>query len=855
MAVYKSNISITDEFTGIPGGGVENLQGGVMGRHVATLDFYAYLAYENLTLEFNAAEKTIYNCNQIDFRSFLDDDQRIGQGLAPGRLITIEDSVSNNTTYTIVSVTDRLITIAETPVNEVVSGAKIFDDTPVECIDFYYNLIENKDEESFLSLTDRGAIQRFKRSGVDATILTPANMIVSSASFGWVTNTITNPVTGETSEVTIQGDGITDHKQYFKIIQTFHIAPFATNAQVENIREGVSPEYFEDAQSLKYTWRIDASFECCGFTAPHRGDFIEPLGCSNWFDQNNRRSRPDYYIESVVFSEGESIDINIATDCVITLKSRAGVFVDNLTKIVLDFLYLPLNESRYINTPNTILRENFINDRRMIVLNTINNGEFFGTDYQVLTDVNPLFVDANTIEVHFTTVFSTALKTFFQSISIDNRNFAFVVTTQDQTITTTLQCDRVPAISSIYQIAWNKEDDTLLTAVDNLHVLPLPYNPGDSCCDPDPNSLSTSIAGYEGDTFVATFPFRVKSTEVDGVTPTIINAGMQVVAVKDGKENFVVEERIFDSTFVRKLNGVQTIEFEESVKWNNLLGTVRVCKFNNNPSFDEVDKAGFSFDYPLTLRYDFWAALVPTQERNQYQIFEDIPNPTNAWNTLQQQGWTLKLRFVANVQGYTDYVNTFEHYWDIDAKYLGQEPDSGTIFESETTYTTEDKVLVNGIQEGEKTIITTTYTGDFSTLPAGMESFYAYIFADLETIGGVNFRRFAITEFNIGDTDTPFKATQFDGLADNTWASENLRISIFGTEKIVVETIYDDTIDNWGAAGGTIIIYPRLGFMNNNCFLIDSVGKYVLNAKGNRIKINCDCESEETLPYYRKAIT
>src|SRR3972149_7212817 len=223
MSVVVTSKSFTDEFTGTGGGGVSYLNGGVLSKMEATIDFYSFLAAQNKILTFDAATKTITNSNETDTSSFLDDETLLGKGFKVGMIIAVEGTVSNNGAYTITAVEERIITVAEALINETDTDCSIFDDTPITALDLYYNLIENKLPESYLSLTDRDAIQRFTVDGIDATVTgTTKHMMISSSSFGWVTNTLTNPITGSTNEVTIVGMGITAHKQKFRIKQKFH---------------------------------------------------------------------------------------------------------------------------------------------------------------------------------------------------------------------------------------------------------------------------------------------------------------------------------------------------------------------------------------------------------------------------------------------------------------------------------------------------------------------------------------------------------------------------------------------------------------------------------------------------------
>ena len=875
MSFIFEEVKFYDEFTGAGGGGTTYPNEGVMAKVEAWITGYFYLAYKNKDLRFDEPTKTITNINELDFSSFYDDGALVGQGLAPRRNITFENTASNNSTFTIDTISEdgRTITVLEAIVTEDALDCDLYDDTLVEALDFYYNLTPTNnanvaernlvslggvvteretDADLFGSLTDKGAIQRFSIDDLYASDVAPANMLVTSSSFGWVTNKITNQATGETSEVTVEGVDIVDHKQTFLIKQTFRISPFALAEQIENFRNGtpIPPDYFSDGNNLKYICKVDGKFDATDPNIPHTGNRIDTNSLTNWFNQNNIRSRAEYYFEAITYKDAlgatlDSLDIEKVVSVVITIKSRSVPFHGVDSKFAVDFVYFPLNEERYIYTPDTTLIQNFLNDRRFLPIETINNGEQFGTAYQVLKDVNPLLIDDFTIEVSLDVDFSAEIKAFLKTLSLEDRNFFFSVTTQDSAISTTQQSDNVPVLAPVNQVAWDKSDSTLLTAVENIRAYHFPN------IDENPK---TSVGGYEGDPVYVQFPFRLESLVSEGVSPTINRVGMTVVSIREGKDDFVLEEKILEVSNERKEFDIgdtvlrQSMSIESSRNYIGMPVEYNTVSIERDESYDFGTLAGYVMSYAFVLRYDFWAKLISDAERFKNDIFEDITNPTEAWNTLQQNGWSLKVKFTAEVTGYTDFTEEFFHYWDIDCKYLGAEPDVAPIFESATTYfDVATGLQVGGIVRGGKTLISTTYTGDFSSVPYFCDTFYAYIFADLETIGGPQNRRFASSEFDSED-DSPFTAGALDLAADSSWASANLRVNIYNFTSIVASTIYEDKNDNsiersgsaWSYRSENIIFFPRLGCFNG-CFILTEVGAYVLNERGQRIQLE-SCE-------------
>ena len=396
------------------------------------------ISFTDKHLVFDLATSTITNAEVNDFTNFSNYEQVVGKGFVINGKIKVSGSALNTGTFTITSISadGKTITVSEALVDEDVSGVTIYDVTPIIGIDFLYNLIPQNAQVNYLSLTDTSAIQRFSFFGVDASVFTPVNGLVSSSSFGWVTNELTNEITGETDEVYITGEGLVDSRQYFKIVQTFRVAPFFLPRQIINYQNETPVDYFTGENALKYICRIDGKYSFTGANIPQTGGITNQNGFTHWFNQNNIRSRPDAYYESISFVDVdsnilESIDINKVITVTIRIKSLAGLFFDNgggdATPIILDFIYCPLNSQRIESTPNSTLIENFLNDRTVTNLGLSSNGEQYGTDYQVIKEIEPVLVDANTLDVIFKVDFSTSIKTFLKTLEKENRNYYFSV--------------------------------------------------------------------------------------------------------------------------------------------------------------------------------------------------------------------------------------------------------------------------------------------------------------------------------------------------------------------------------------------------------------------------------------------
>ena len=823
MSTVITDITHYDEFSEEAGGGVPQVNGNVGGKHISVIEGYFYRAALDKYLQF-LPDGTVENINELDGETWA------SLGFVVGATVSFENTVSNNVTTVITALDGMLMTTEAVGifVDETVDLVDVYDDTPVTCVDFYYNLIENSDPESYYSRTDAGAVQRFSATGFEddgsgSDENDPINMLVASESFGWVTNTLVDEDLGETDQVRITNVGTTAHKQYFLINHIFFIAPFTLAEQKLNFENETPPEYLSGGRSLKYIARVDGNTSCgCGLAeGGHTGSQTTPDGCIAWFNQNNKKTRAEYYFDSITFADPsavalESIDINKVVSVVITIKSRNGKFQfdANQTRLILAFTYLPLNTDRYIFTPDTLLRENFINDRcNMLVEAGVTAADFEGTDYQVLTNVRSNFVDVNTITVSFDVDFDTALKTLWESLPEENRYYFFSVMTQDCDISTTQQSDRVNVLCPLNQIEWDKEIVDLIAEYDGLHVIQFP--------ETEDTQATENVAGYEGDPVAVSFPFTL--LQPDNLNPTLLTAGFEIVATKAGMDDFVLEGKIFDVSLVRKLDGVQTISESETRDFKDMPDVYKTISLERDSVYDDVgsgsdllDMAGFIAKYPFVLRYEYWAALISQAEQYQYEIFEEIETTSQSWDTLQSDGWVLQVKFTGTARAYADYIQTFAQYWDITVKTFGETPDSGpTLTHTRIFEDIDEDIQVDGILSGKRTRITDIWAGDFSAIPSPYTTPYAYIFADYNG-GGINVRRFASSKFD-SDADSPFSSEGLSALAgsSDSWSTDNVLVSIFGTTHVIMQTIYDDRFDNWTRTKEELLFPARLGFWNN----------------------------------------
>lgn len=346
-----------------------------------------------------------------------------------GETIKCPGSSSNTGTLTITGVSTSVLTVAESLTNETVDSF-IFVTNLITGLDWLYNLIPvSQSAPSFYSITDPATQQKYIVSGISTLTGTPIYFTIGTASYAWVTDTLT----GSTSQAYIVGDGIsstdnsaTAYQQQFTITHYFFQTPLS-GTQLPLFKQKTTPPMYP----LTYCYGINAYYVGGTPIATASISGITPYGIAAWANQNNSGSIPEFTCTGITYQDVSSGLIlpnpdftknNLVT---ITLKSLSGLFATGKT-IIIGHLYIPQATKEYQNTTTT-LRQNFIMDR---CVQTIGggaaNGEFYGSNYSVLQNVVCALIDANTVTVTLNAIYAASLQTLLQSKPASNRNISII---------------------------------------------------------------------------------------------------------------------------------------------------------------------------------------------------------------------------------------------------------------------------------------------------------------------------------------------------------------------------------------------------------------------------------------------
>lgn len=692
-------------------GGTEFINGCVMDKTIATIEGYAIKTIPAMMVKFVADDSTIKNANDIDFRSFIKDGE-----FQVGEKIIFPDSASNNTELTITAVTDRMITVSDMLTDETCRQTDAFITSKITAIDFYYNLTnvsvnerklfqkwnsELPDKFDVVSKMDNSVLQKYSiLSDFDAdNTLDVLQFVIGSEKNDWVTDTLE----GDISEATITGMGIEDYKQKFKIVHTFLQTPLWTNNQVLNFKNRQVPANFLKNDCPTYIFGIEGKYDY--FKQEPAVSFLDKttIGRTAWYNQNIYKKLPDYSFYSIVYEDDETEETidqlgltktNIVT---IVVKSASGKFQED-SQFILGFCYCPLNEGTY-QTASRTLRQNNINDRAILIVGDgAVNGDFYGTAMQVITNANVIVNNANTATITFTAKFSNTAKSILSGFSLTDLNYAFTVASQNIGVTSSSEIDRVNVLCDFQNMSYDQRNPDLLDLVDNIKCY----------VSPNITTPTNNISDFEGKHCVVEVPFQINIADE---VPTLKSCGLQIVAVKANKEDFILESKTINTSPFTFTDDVQQINFFESKGYKlDANSPFNFVSLSPDATYDDDNVKGYLLHYAFILRNESWEKNDAIQPGLQYDILRDIPVITNRWADLISNGWTLKIRFVASVLDSKGNTTNYQAQTDLNIIKVDAVPGDGLQFTSETFFLDENNVKVNSIVKNGKTKIVSVFT-------------------------------------------------------------------------------------------------------------------------------------------------
>lgn len=697
MSVYIDSILFQDEFTGsysVPYGdvGVPYLMGCVGDFMYATIDFHVAWNLENFSATFNSSDKTIringanllggYFSSSITKTSSLKTGF-ISAGFNVGDNITITGTTANDGNYTIYKISENSITVNESiSTTGSYSLTSIYGTTPVNGMDFYYNILDQRLIRNFNSLSDLDSIQKFSGVVTNSTFSLEPN---STSNAWWVSK-----ANGVACIPNVTNNGVESYKQQFTIVFPFIITPLFLSDQLSNLQNAETqskttdslniidykkPSYFINS-CLNFIYQIDFKYDVTNpnIIQTSLGNIDFGSGNTSWFNSffpsgvkigSSFLNSCQFNTYSVSYTDIDgnfldSIDINNPTNVSVIV---ANVYENSMNEdsFVLNFLALQSDKGvyqGYQESNQAVYREILLHDRcKSKIGSSATNGDMFNTPIQAITNVTSESINDYTKKINFIIDLGTLSKSTLSKLIPNDSNYLIFITPQTNSVTSLKLSDRSAIIVDVNRGFINTDDASLLqintNSTTDVHFFSTENNN-------ITESPKTDFKGFVGGYGIAKCNFKVR----ENCIVKSINVGFEVEVYKPN--GYYYSNEIVDSFGLESWNKSTEQFFDKNITQiyvNESCGyALPANDVRNKRSINIIDGSDSIFtQYQLLFGFQLG-----------YKYLQSLPNwsdqfekyHTNYW-ALYTQGYTstnVNQRIIAD--GYGSNIK-FKIIWDI----------------------------------------------------------------------------------------------------------------------------------------------------------------------------------------------
>lgn len=715
MPVYITDVKISDDYTGLISGsgsdiGLNKLKACIGDLMYAKIDFNVAWNTVGVPMTFSASAKTITrNDCGIIIGSFISD------GYKAGDSIVIINTDNNDATYTVAKVTNTVLTVSETITDEAASSPTVYGATSINYFDFYYNLINNDNENSFVSLLDNKTLQRYTGDSSGSYYGNTSALQPNAINLSWYVNS----VDGNSCNPVLEALGTSaTYQQQFQLIFPFLVTPLflaeqltpLKNALIQSRASGVNVNNFEapDLFPLKFIYKIDAKFSLNETAPAHTSDIVTVAGFgllsttfigdiktnppiekgnTAWFNtffpdgtefNSAILTTPQYFFTSINYDDGNGnslteLDVNNPTHVVLKVHISDTITTD--MPYVLNFTWLPTKRGAYGGySPENqqYFRKVFLHDRAKTEVGAASaDGDMFGTSTQAITDLTTSVVsEYGSIDVlfDFTIDFGSFSKSTLQASTVNDRNYALWVTPQNPNVTTLGESQRGAVLGDVNNAIVNTDDPDIFAITTDVDGNILFYNP--SALSATKTDVKDAIAGYDYGKAI----FKVQEgCNVQSINVTIDTVVYDADSKEVGRFNLQTWNKntgvFYDGNITQiAIQEDDVFNLEAGLSWNKR-------KIVRRP---DLDTGGFYYcelDYIFQIGFDYFQSVINygaffANYATQYWPAYTQNAIADVVNNILPSGYTSKIIFgikwtILNTQ--TNVITQFLHNAEIEA--------------------------------------------------------------------------------------------------------------------------------------------------------------------------------------------
>ena len=495
----------------------------------------------------------------------------------------------------------------------------------------------------------------------------------------------------------------------YKIIHQFNVLPYFTAGQLDDLVNGVLPNFLKGNNSLKHVFECTFKQNLSDEDENKTVRFQNLLGSVGFFGENFNGFKTQYSLESIQYTalpsllSNPSLLVQGLTRVNAIVNSSDGTFTGS-ENIIVNHSYLPKDEDEYINSTD-FFDTNFVFQSMPK-----------GASGSIVQSVSTSLISSNQLAIEFIVDVSSAKPTLTAE-----SNYLLSVILEDDT-TTQEQSDRTVVLLDVNNYDLSPDIPDLLEV--------LSFKAFDHGTDITEAGF-TDYKGWIQDGFAVQGLFQLNRT-LDAVLESF---SVQLVAWKDGtndyfliqRNDFNISNAVIDSNDNQQILIAETQGFKlDPLDQNNAKNFV-------TGSFDGTF-IQYQFNLGIKINWQDWLILP-----NADTVFYDVLEPNQGLNQNSsryslKEGYTLQTIIFAEVSQngiITDYI----HKMPMNVNDFGEIANEDWTMLPIETFDESNNSLEGSIIGGEYVRIKATFQPNFAITP-DLNDYYGIIRIDRQLSQG-----------------------------------------------------------------------------------------------------------------------
>jgi len=607
--------------------------------------------------------------------------------------------------------------------------AVIYGKTPIENLNYKYNLIENSQSTTYVNIIDGIAQNEYYASGIGYDT---GGGVRSTAVIGMI------PVAGveswqDTGYININYRStlteVGDFAQKFNIEHTFFVLPYYLDGWLSDLQNLTPPSpYFDSSNCLKYINYYEFRNVLNDPNTARIEEFNSTLGNSGWLDEQfngfvNNFSVGNVTITDTALQSLSGVDPSQTSKVTIVLNSTNNAFTGDSFKISLFVSYLA-DQSSYSQNLNTI-KENFVFDQAIR-----QSGEAQISSNNIKNYSITAFTGA-TATIEFDLEYTTSEESYIQS-----GKYIICCGVEDSSYSGTT-AERVMLLTQLNDYYFNADVQDLMFLEEFKFV---PHDLDDASVN-----LYDDYKGWIEDGFQIQAPFKL-NTDLGAYLTALT---LDIVAYNDATgQQFTIQTNNFDLNSALVVAGVQQININQTNNFKiDNTSDFKTIELNNVGPNTHLTYNVEDYDLKRGVRFNFeeWIQLLSANAvyYNTAQLNNGLNLLTSNYSTTYDTlpaiyDFQLRARLNASVSDSNNVITNYQflsenlkaYYYDLELDKIPHWIGSIEILDLSSN-------VINAIYDNQNTRIKATFIKNVLNLPADLVDPWGWLRLDIQQ-GDIN---------------------------------------------------------------------------------------------------------------------